>query len=540
MAISNETMAEVSKVLDKMLSRPILDFLIGYFVAKVNWIDQLIYPPWFLGQYQRWWSLDKPSSVADIEFSILILRICCYATQFLPSPTYTIDSIKGVSLADIRKSCEEASDALAPICIRLDPRGSLIRVQHIAFSGLASISVSRMNAFWESLSCATRVAQKIGLHLGTVTWPSNMDELEKEMKRQTYCNLYIWDSCLSQRLDRVPFLPDSLSEDIMPQMNLLPDIDLGADAPGVFTERVLQAQLARFWRSHNPDKGSEYDPIAAEERYETFCATFLQTIPPAFSLQPDKQWDERLPALPMQRQLLHMAIFEYICWNFRSTLLQKLENVKMLPEYKQILILHNKRSLAVAALSLLEGVLTLHMMMGGSHTRFAGIIVPIFEASVPLLCLCADKSFPGDTIESRLHMVKTDPLGVSTSNVTRTECIQAARNALNCLQTLAEVSSMAEAGARTLARLIGIVDSSESLAQVYPGPSKPADVAIQAPEAWSCDQLGAYTMRDSRADFPFGNMELAEINSNWEAVLQDLTNSFGPEEVQVGSMNKWG
>lgn len=96
-------------------------------------------------------------------------------------------------LTDIRKSCEEIIDALAPICIRLDSRGSLVRVQHIAFAGLACISMGRMNSFWEHISCATRVAQQIGLHLDISSWPSDMNEIEKEMRRRTFCNLYIWD-----------------------------------------------------------------------------------------------------------------------------------------------------------------------------------------------------------------------------------------------------------------------------------------------------------------------------------------------------------
>ena len=212
-AISNEVAAEVRKVLDMMLARPILDFLVRYYVTKVNWfstpsqmvsfqdtdlfichrIDQFLYPPWFLGQYQTWWSLDRLSSVADIEFSILFLRICCYASHFLPSPTHPIDGIKGVSLADIRKSCEEITNVLAPICARLDPRGSLIRVQHLAFAGLVSTCLGQINASWEALSYATRVAQQISLHLDAIVWPSGVDELEKEMSRRTFCILYVWD-----------------------------------------------------------------------------------------------------------------------------------------------------------------------------------------------------------------------------------------------------------------------------------------------------------------------------------------------------------
>ena len=343
-------------------------------------------------------------------------------------------------------------------------------------------------------------------------------------------------SCLSKRLDRIPFLSDSLNADIMPRMHLPTDIDI--DAPDVFTERVLRTRLAQFWRNYGPDKSSEYNAIAAEERYESFCSTFLQTIPPVFALQPDKQWDKRLPTLPMQRQLLHMAIFESLCWNFKPVLFQKPEEVQHLPEYKQILTSHNKRALTVAALNLLQGVSALHMMMGGSHTRFAGIIVPIFEAAVPLLCLCADKNFPGAIAEGRSQTMKTDPLGVGISNVTRAECMQAAHDALSCLQTLAEVSDMAETGARTLARLIGVVDSSPPLAQVYGGSSEGADfltqtspVVMQTSEAWSCDQMQDYVTGDSRSNLPFGNTICAEVGgANWEEVFWNLPDSFGPED----------
>ena len=40
-AISNKIEAEVRKALDMMLGRPILDFLVRYFVTKVNWFGSL-------------------------------------------------------------------------------------------------------------------------------------------------------------------------------------------------------------------------------------------------------------------------------------------------------------------------------------------------------------------------------------------------------------------------------------------------------------------------------------------------------------------
>lgn len=263
-------------------------------------------------------------------------------------------------------------------------------------------------------------------------------------------------------------------------MRLLREPDMDAEVPDVFTERLLRAQLARFMRNYTPRRGpvlniNKYDAAAAEERYEAFCSDFLPTIPPAFALaQPERRWDARLPTLPKKRQLLHIAVFGFLCWNFRTTLMQPAD--RYVPGYKQILISHGKRALAAAVLGLLESVSALHGLMGGSHTRFSGIIMPLFEGAVPLLCLYADPGFPGgrdeereprpgsrsQSLEMAMKRMSSDPLGARLNSVTRAECMQAARGALATLQTLAEVSEMAQGGARTLARLINTVDRNSS------------------------------------------------------------------------------
>ena len=71
-------------------------------------------------------------------------------------------------------------------------------MQHIIFAGLGSMCLGRMNALWEALSCASRVAQQISLHLDNTTWLYSLDELEKEMRRRTFCNLYVWDRFVPQ------------------------------------------------------------------------------------------------------------------------------------------------------------------------------------------------------------------------------------------------------------------------------------------------------------------------------------------------------
>ena len=310
----------------------------------------------------------------------------------------------------------------------------------------------------------------------------------------------------------------------MPQMRLPPNINVATEVrlPDSFTHRALQVQLVRFWRSHCQVRGAEHDLIAAQERYETFCHSFLQKLPAVFALLPDKQIDEHLPNLPMQRQQLHNSIYEYLCWNFRQALLPKPEEINCMPQYKRMMISHNQRALAVAALRLLQGVITLRTMMGTPHTCFSGIIVPTFEAAVPLLSLCADPTFPGVASQSWApKATKMDLLGPHLSSVTKAECMQAARDAAKTLQTLAEVSTMADLGARTLSSLVSRVDElQDSTAQVY-------DTPRGEPEHWELETMRKLGTGGSQIKFPFVANGGNEAAQSWDDMLRDLTGTFG-------------
>lgn len=157
-------------------------------------MKQLVYAPSFLTSYQRWWLKERPLSIADIEFAVLILRICLYTAQFLPSPIYTSDTICGVSLPQIRNVCAEVGDSLANSCVTIDWKGSLVRVQHLLFAAINSSCEGRIVQFWEGVACASQAAQKAGIHKDCSDIEEKGDcELEKEMRRRVFCSLYILD-----------------------------------------------------------------------------------------------------------------------------------------------------------------------------------------------------------------------------------------------------------------------------------------------------------------------------------------------------------
>lgn len=155
--------------------------------------EQLVYPPWFLSQCQQVWNLGNLSSVFRVEFVVLLMRVCSYTTQFLPSPSHPINQIRRMYLSDISTLCDDIAEQLADTCAQLDARGSLLRVQHLAFLGLRLQYQGKNIAFWDALSKAVVVAQRVGLHQNHTVLMPEMHELEKEMRRRVFCNLYIWD-----------------------------------------------------------------------------------------------------------------------------------------------------------------------------------------------------------------------------------------------------------------------------------------------------------------------------------------------------------
>jgi hypothetical protein len=238
-------------------------------------------------------------------------------------------------------------------------------------------------------------------------------------------------------------------------MHLEPHVN-EADVPETFTARLLLARLAKFWRSFPSRPCAEYEATEAEERYDKFCKEFLAQLPPVFALDSSKEWDERLERLPPQRQTLHIAIFDFLCHNFRPVLLCDPRQVQSLPAYKQVLVASQRKALAAATLKTLEGVSKLHTMLGSSHTRYAAIIMPTFEATVALVSLIMDVNFPGANMgeDGVPRALDVDPLGWEKAQLTRDRCYRAAQEGLARLRMLAEVSDMARAGANTLARLI--------------------------------------------------------------------------------------
>ncbi|KAL2699710.1 Transcription factor XilB [Penicillium crustosum] len=525
--------------LDLMPDRQIVDFLVQYFVYELNWMKQVIHAPSFLASYQLWWAKNKITEVADVEFAALITRICSYATQFLPSPSHTVDQIRGRSLADIRDTCSNIGNNLATACEILDWKGTLVRVQHIIFAALKVSCEGRTSQFWEGIGSACRAAQKAGIHTDTTSLMGSQlpkdsaQELNRDIQRRTFCSLYVLDSHLSRQLDRIPFLPDHLVEETLPRLRLIPDIsniptETATTAPDIFTERLMQVQLGLFWRGLGLQRTSEFDPTESERRYEKLNSEYLANLHPAFAIaHPDTTLDKAIPKLPMQRQLLHIAIFDSICWNFRPLLLLKPNQVASLAPYKRVLLRSQKQRLGMAALKVLEAVATLHAMFGGSYTRFSAIIFNSFEPAILLLNLCSNADFPFDQDDH-----STDLMGIKV-RMTYRIAMQAVEQAIRRLQMLADLSDMAASGARVatllFARCVQPKQSPSPLALTSSGSGSLGSTQVPTPierygeqEKWpSLEAVDHYLMPDNFSSmaqehsFPSPQLSSLEFPTLW-------------------------
>jgi hypothetical protein len=109
-------------------------------------------------------------------------------------------------LNDIRSTCHDVAETLAAICERMNAQGTLLRVQHLSVLSLQWQCEGRINASWEAISKAARVAQRIGLHRGRTASIGGLHTFDKEMRSRVYCNLYILD-----RYEAVPICREPIS-----------------------------------------------------------------------------------------------------------------------------------------------------------------------------------------------------------------------------------------------------------------------------------------------------------------------------------------
>lgn len=184
---------EVVEILRKMPSRAVTDALVQNFFNETNWIYEMIYPVTFTERYNEWWSRSC-QNLEDLEFAALLLRLCSYSAQFLPSQNYTADTILGTSLHVIRVQCHAAAIALTRSSMVKGTPPSLTRIHELFFHACYLKNEGEVKESCEFLSEAVDAAQELGLHLDLKkSSGKGPTEYELEIGKRTYWNLWLWD-----------------------------------------------------------------------------------------------------------------------------------------------------------------------------------------------------------------------------------------------------------------------------------------------------------------------------------------------------------
>ncbi|KAL9023226.1 MAG: hypothetical protein Q9180_008324 [Flavoplaca navasiana] len=146
---------EVQELLSRVPHRTVTDVLIQHFFTEANWIYEMVDPTTFLERYDAWWS-HPCRIVEDVEFAALLLRLCSYTAQFLPSQNYTADTILGASLSTIRQECDTTANALASTQYLKSSPTSIVRIHQLFFRACYLKNEGDMKGSWDVLSEAIR------------------------------------------------------------------------------------------------------------------------------------------------------------------------------------------------------------------------------------------------------------------------------------------------------------------------------------------------------------------------------------------------
>ncbi|OAL23626.1 hypothetical protein AYO22_06203 [Fonsecaea multimorphosa] len=214
-------------------------------------------------------------------------------------------AIQSQALAErYNKEAERLSRCFSP------GKGGLTQIQQLFLTATWYKSEAKFVEAWHSLGAAIREAQEIGLHRDSLA--KGVSSFELEMRRRTWCLLYMWDCSAIAT-------PHARLEE--------PDDTLGPPSPFVQTKLLYEICLTMSSKEDRDPQDSK-NMLAALEEVDCWQKAF----PKPFSItEPDTSWDRDYPHLQLQREHLHT-----MCYRSKLSILKSIltgqEPRNLLPE----------------------------------------------------------------------------------------------------------------------------------------------------------------------------------------------------------------
>lgn len=298
-----------------------VDFLVQHFLAEVNWLYEEIYPQTFLEIYNSWWSQPNYYGEEDIQFGVLILRICVNSLEFLPHPKWPTHSVLDIEPDALESRC----NAVACKLDGYQPRTpSLLRVQQLVLYVATLFNAGNAKDSHAMLAETVKEAQEINLSLEEKWEP--MSEFDKEIWRKAFWNVYVWDryvelpitqpvlilsSFYCTYLGRWPLIPEGYFNVKLPSETLY-ITSTDRDAPTLYTDVLINLKLGRFMQSFlsaPTQRAERLNPKIVAAAAQMLKEEVIDTLHSAFRMEnPDTKWDSMIPTLRLKRAESHLVI----------------------------------------------------------------------------------------------------------------------------------------------------------------------------------------------------------------------------------------
>ncbi|KAJ5995327.1 hypothetical protein N7481_002304 [Penicillium waksmanii] len=277
----------------------------------------MIYPPTFHSKYNEWWTLQENTdgilegniSDEDVDFGLLILRVCLLSVQCLPHTRYPTAGILDVSLDHLEEWFYSLANEIEKTQ-SAERKPTIITVQHRFYHVCYLGNYAKIRKCWAALSVTVKDAHEMGLHLKDPGIP--LDDLSMEIRRRAFWNLYVIDRFMCTLFGYWPLIPEGYFDIDLPHDSLR-TITIRPYILTTFTDRIFYIKVARYLTAFTSPPSwttDQYDPVLVSEFAQRFKEVVVDQLPPAYWLEnPDTRWDAAEPTLLPKRETLHLFIY---------------------------------------------------------------------------------------------------------------------------------------------------------------------------------------------------------------------------------------
>ncbi|KAE9364628.1 hypothetical protein N431DRAFT_388872 [Stipitochalara longipes BDJ] len=528
------------EVLKLFPSRKTVDFLIQHFLAQVNWLYEEIYAQTFLERYNSWWSQQDYHGEEDVQFGVLILRICVNSLEFLPHPKWPTQGVLDVPCDVLESRCNAAACKLDSYQPR---KSSLIRVQQLVLYITTLINAGNTKDSHAMLAETVKEAQEINLTLEEKWEP--MSEFDKETRRKAFWNLYVWDRFYCTFLGRWPLIPEGYFNVKLPsETPYITSTD--RDAPTIYTDVLINLELSRFMQSFLSAptlRAERLNPNVVAAAAQMLKEKIVDTLHPAFRMKdPDTRWDSMIPTLKLKRAESHLIIYGVLEAMHKSFIgpltLRAFQEIQFnLPDLR--LAEAHRATLINCCINITVNLSQFLDLLGGGPHRYFMISMAAVEMTAVLgTCIISDNLIRRQTSRKSGSFPSLDP-------TLREQCIGSFEEGLKLLDLLAQRSPLALKGARIMRQLQFRILQEEKMDEqnsISSLPPTSTQVPYGIAPALSSLSLPAFRENLSAAETPSVVLDQDFMTAEWESfsARADMSWFFDDSMFQNGGVGDPG